>query len=76
MTVMVPSFHLVSNCATGLRQGGQALDGGVDALVGGGERDPDVLAAGRAIELARGNQDAQAGQQFDRPPAVVAGPPR
>ena len=43
-TVMVPSFLPAGNDPGGLRQFGQPAHRGVDALVGGGERDPDVLA--------------------------------
>ena len=51
-------------------------DGGGDPLVGRGQRDAHVAGAGRAVERARRDQDAQAGQALDRRPAVlVAGGP-
>src|SRR5690349_5137535 len=49
-------------------------DRGVDALVGGGQRHPDVVLAGGAVELTRGGEDAHAGQRAHRGPAVQAGP--
>ena len=52
-------------------QFGEPGDGGVDALVGGGERDPHVAGAGRAVELSRGDQDPGLGERVHRPPAVV-----
>ena len=36
----------------------QPRDCRVDALIGGGQGDPDVPAAAGAVKLARGNQDA------------------
>src|SRR5262249_52609026 len=59
-----------------LSQLAQPAHGGVDTLVGGGQRHPDVAAAGGAVELAGGDQDAGAGQRRDRAPAVQAGPGR
>src|SRR5262249_14937781 len=52
-------------------QFGEPGDGGVDALVGGGERDAAVPGAGRAVELTRGDQDPGLGERVHRPPAVV-----
>src|SRR5262245_17579897 len=49
----------------------------LDALVGGGQRDPDVPGAGGAVERAGRDQDAAVGQPADSLPAVlVAGGPQ
>ena len=55
----------------------QSLHRGGDPLVARGQRQTDVLRAGRAVEDARRRDDAQAGEPVDRRPAVlVAGPHR
>ena len=54
----------------------QAGRRGGDALVGGGEGDPDVAIAGPAVEGARGDQDPAVGEPVDGVPAgFVAGGP-
>src|SRR5690606_16154067 len=47
----------------------EAVGGGDDALVGGGERDPDVPRARRAVELAGPDEDAEGRQVRDGVPA-------
>ena len=56
-----------------LSEASQPGDRGVDPLVGGGQRDPDVPDAGGPVEFARRDQDAQLGQPLHGRPAVQAG---
>src|SRR5690606_3649027 len=46
----------------------QALDRGGHRVVGGGEGDPDVPGAARAVEVAGGGQDAVLGEEPDGAP--------
>src|SRR5437868_6437619 len=58
-------------------RGSEPLDGGADALVGGGEGDADVPGAGRTIELTGRGEDAERRQVRDRVPArFVPGDPQ
>src|SRR5699024_8745856 len=43
-----------------------------DALLGGGQRDADVLLPGGAVETARTDENAQVGEFGDHLPAVLA----
>ena len=54
---------------SGIRR--QAASGRTDALVGGGEGDPDVPDTGDAVELARSDQDAELGEPGDGLPAAL-----
>src|SRR5687767_6793426 len=57
--------------------GVEAGGGGLDALVGGGEGDPDVARTSGAVEVPRGDEDALIGQGRHRLPArLVAGGPQ
>src|SRR6266700_7612492 len=69
-----PAGFGVTGLLPGRPEPGEPPGRGVDALVGGGQRHPDMAAARRAVELAGCHQDARAGQRFDRGPAVCAGP--
>src|SRR5262249_25940884 len=56
--------------------GAQAFGGGGHSLVGGHERDAYVARAGRAVEIAWGDEDAEAREGLDGVPAgLVAGGP-
>ena len=54
----------------------ETLSGGGDALVGGGEGDPHVLATGLAVEAARRREYAARGQPGDGRPGVLPRSPR